>query len=667
MTAWRVLCGWLVFVAVSTIAGAGLATLSGKLGVPTAWMALSAGALAGVWLARRTSEAPRRVSAAELILFAIFAVASLRAFLWLIYLDGPDLKVLSPNNLGDMALHLNLIQRWANGGAFWPENPFLTGAPFAYHPGMDLWNALLRLTGVPLYAGLRWTALLGAAAAAVALWRWGGAFALAAFLFAGGLGALEILTKGSSDLMQGDIAWKNPFLAILVTQRGLLYSLPAGLVLMTSWRTRLRGDENGPQLPLLAEAALYASMPLFNAPAFIFLSALLAACVVAAWREGRARGFILTGVVSLIPASWLVSMVTARFTAPSALRWAPGWMQEDAGVHFWLWNFGIFLPLVAVLVLVLLRRGKTDARVFGFVGTGMLLFCFLFALAPWPWDNTKLIIWGYLAVVPFLWEDLLARWPRWARAATCLILFASGAMALAAGLDSRHGYGLANRTELAEVQVALRRIGADARVICCPGYSHPLMLLGQPLAMGYDGHLFSQGLDYGPAQRDIDEVMSGGANWQQAARRLRSPYLFWGKREEERWPNSTQPWKSCAPPVASSATWKLYNLIPCLIGDETPALASGKPEYTFSHCIDISSKNFTEKDYDFWVVAFNDTDGQTIFRQDANSDEIKGLLKDRSGRCKIWRKFQTTKKPESWIVWPHSKSKGWCKSVTGTL
>ena len=667
MTAWRLLCGWLVFIAVSTVAAAGLATLAGRVDARIAWIALAGGALAGVWLAGRTPEAPRRVSLADVILFVVFALASLRAFLWVVYLDGGDLKVLAPNNLGDMALHLNLIQRWANGGAFWPENPFLTGAPFAYHPGMDLWSALLRLTGVPLYAGLRWTALLGAAAAAVALWRWGGAFAMAAFLFAGGLGVLEILTKGSWDLMQGEIAWKNPFLAILVTQRGLLYSLPAGLMLMTSWRARLCGDEKGAKLPLLGEVALYASMPLFNAPAFIFLSVLLGACVVAAWRAGRARGFLLTGLVSLIPASWLVSMVTARFSAHSAFRWAPGWMQEDDGVLFWVWNFGIFLPLVAALVFVLLRRGKTDARVFGLIGAGTLLFCFLFALAPWPWDNTKLILWGYLAVVPLLWEDLLVRWPRWVRAAACLVLFTSGAMALAAGLDSRHGYGLGNREELAEVQVALRRIGPDARVICCPGYDHPLMLLGQPLAMGYDGHLFSQGLDYGPAQRDIDEVMSGGTNWREAARRLQSPYLFWGKREKERWPNSTQPWKSCALPVASSPNWKLYYLPPCLIGDETPALASGTDEYTFSHCVDIGHENFTEKDYDFWVVAFNDAEGELIFRQDANSDEIKKLFKDATGRCKIWRKFQTNRKPRSWIVWPHSKSKGWCKKITGTL
>jgi glycerol-3-phosphate dehydrogenase (NAD(P)+) len=53
---------------------------------------------------------------------------------------------------------------------------------------------------------------------------------------------------------------------------------PAGLVLLTVWRAQLRGEEDGPRLPVLAQAALYAAMPLFNAPAFLFLSAMLAAC-----------------------------------------------------------------------------------------------------------------------------------------------------------------------------------------------------------------------------------------------------------------------------------------------------------------------------------------------------------------------------------------------------
>ena len=567
MTGWRVLCGGLVFVAVTTIAAAGLSALAGRLETRGAWIALAAGTIAAA-LTTRAAHAPRqKITLADTILFVVFAVASLRAFLWVVYAQQNELKVLSPHNLGDMALHLNLILRWANGGAFWPDNPFLAGAGFAYHPGMDFWNAVLRVAGVPVYEGLRWTGLLGAAATAAALWRWGRGFALAAFLFAGGLGAVAVLQNGV-DIMQAETEWKNLFLTMLVTQRGLLYSLPAGLVLMTVWRARLAGVD-GPRLPLLAQVALYAGMPFFNAPAFLFLSVLLAACFIAGWARGLRRPFLVVGLLSVIPATWLVSLVTVGFTAPSAFRFAPGWMQGDGGWWFWLWNFGIFLPLAVWLGVVIFRRGGADVatRVFYVTSAGTLLFCFLFLLAPWPWDNTKLMIWGYLGLAPLLWEKLLARRAFWMQAVACFLLFASGAVALAVGLDARHGYKIADRAELADLQVMLRRVPINARVACTPSFEHPVLLLGQPVVMGHDGHLFSQGLDYGPVLQKLETLMDGADGWRQAARDLRVQYLFWGRREQEKWPDSPQPWRDCAHRLSESPHGALYLITPCLLQD----------------------------------------------------------------------------------------------------
>lgn len=569
MTGWRLLCSGLVFVAVSTTVGAGLGQLAGGLREMQAWISFGAGALAAVATWGRASAPRQKITLADGILFAIFAIASLRAFLWVIYEQGNELKVLSPHNLGDMSLHLNLIRRWAAGGDFWPENPFMSGAIFPYHPGMDLWNALLAIVGVPVFEGLRWAGLLGAAATAAALWRWGRGFALAAFLFAGGLSAWTYFTHGSLSATEEGVAWKNLFLSMFVTQRGLLYSLPAGLVLMCVWRAQLRGEEDGPSLALLPQVALYATMPLFNAPAFLFLSALLAACFFAGWKQGRSRPFLTLGLVSVIPASWLVALVTSNFTAPSALRFAAGWMQENQGLWFWLWNFGALFPLLALLGFVVLRRGDRASRVFYLLGAGTLVFCFLFVLAPWAWDNTKLMLWGYLALIPLLWTELITKWPFVWRSAACVVLFFSGAVTLANGIDARHGYGLANRPELADTEFLLRRVPTDARVACLPLYNHPVLLLGQPVAMGHDGHLFSQGLDYGPVQRDVDALMSGGADWRNAARRLQVQYLFWGPREASKWPSSAQPWKSRAQIVADSGkSGALYFIAPCLLGDD---------------------------------------------------------------------------------------------------
>lgn len=87
----------------------------------------------------------------------------------------------------------------------------------------------------------------------------------------------------------------------------------------------------------------------------------------------------------------------------------------------------------------------------------------------------------------------------------------------------------------------------------------------------------------------------------------------------------------------------------------------------FKHCIDISFDLVPEDDYDFWVVAFHNEKDETIYRQDADINEINNVKKDKDGYCKLWREFTTGEKPKYWIVWPHSKSKGWHDRIRGEL
>ena len=87
----------------------------------------------------------------------------------------------------------------------------------------------------------------------------------------------------------------------------------------------------------------------------------------------------------------------------------------------------------------------------------------------------------------------------------------------------------------------------------------------------------------------------------------------------------------------------------------------------FKHCVDIGFTQVPEKDYEFWVVAFHNEKDETIFRKDADINEINRMMTDPDGYCKVWRDFQTIHKPKYWVVWPFSKSKGWCERITGNL
>ena len=87
----------------------------------------------------------------------------------------------------------------------------------------------------------------------------------------------------------------------------------------------------------------------------------------------------------------------------------------------------------------------------------------------------------------------------------------------------------------------------------------------------------------------------------------------------------------------------------------------------FKHCIDVQYSSVPERDYDFWAVAFHGENDDTIYRKDCDEKEIQSFFTDPDGYCKIWREFPTLTKPKYWVVWPHSKSKGWGERLTGSL
>ncbi len=87
----------------------------------------------------------------------------------------------------------------------------------------------------------------------------------------------------------------------------------------------------------------------------------------------------------------------------------------------------------------------------------------------------------------------------------------------------------------------------------------------------------------------------------------------------------------------------------------------------FKHCIDLNRAQFTETDYDFWAVIFEDEAFNVLHRQDIQEAEINSLINSTEEFIKIWRTFNTHKKPTKWVVWPHSKTKGWLNKIEQKL
>ena len=587
-----------------------------------------------------------------------FAAFALRSFVWLFYIDGSDLKIQSPNNLGDLSLHLTLIKNFGNGVPLWPDNPIFALSKLRYPAGIDMFNALLSLVHVDLLVGLVWVGLLASLAIFYGFYRWGGTFAVAGFLFNGGIAGFQFVKTfkfldyqgAAADIAKKPIAWKSIALSMLVTQRGWLYAIPAGLVLLWHWREKFfsqspaaavdspaaasaNADESGQSgdgittdpvavnadghkkgpLPWWVELSIYASMPLFHLHTFIALTIVL---VVGLFFE-RASGLnIFRGapirrhaavllIAAFLPATFFVWTTTDHFNAASVLKWHPGWAQDSTefaapffrlgpkdwgsstgpgillqktwnGViapffQFWLPNFGLWVPLVMVLVGLCFWRiwkgkwrwGDTPPADIAFVLAAVVIFGFGYFVqtAPWEWDNLKLMVWGYFIVLPFLWSDLISRWVFPERAVACLLLFGSGFVSLLGGLTAGHpGFGLIERARLDHIGTALRPLPMDARFAAYPTFNSPILLQGRKAVAGYPGHLWTEGFDYGKINDQLTALMNGAPNWRDIAKKLGVRYIFWGQDEKANYQSSRRPWEATAFLVATGDWGAIYDL-----------------------------------------------------------------------------------------------------------
>src|ERR1043165_3275799 len=300
---------------------------------------------------------------------ACFAVFAVRSFCWLFYIDGSDYKIQSPNNLGDLSLHLTLIKTFANGVPLWPANPIYVSSSLRYPAGIDLFNGLLSLVHVDLITGLTWVGLVASLATFYGFYRWGGTFAVAGFLFNGGIAGFQFFKTWkfldyqgtAADIAKKPIAWKSIPLSMFVTQRGWLYAIPAALVLFWYWREKFfrknpvaevadgggsseaavktngsvqSADANAPSqataaappryirgpLPFWAALSLYASLPLFNLHTFIALTVVLVFSLVL---EGPSEIRFIVNVARNEGSSGLGQLISSPRMWPEIFRGAP--------------------------------------------------------------------------------------------------------------------------------------------------------------------------------------------------------------------------------------------------------------------------------------------------------------------------------------------------------
>ncbi|MBC2837120.1 hypothetical protein [Paragemmobacter straminiformis] len=493
-----------------------------------------------------------------------------------ILLTGPDsYGTRDVMNFGDLPLHISYLRSFVDGTAFPPPNPGYPTDPLRYPLGADLYNALWEAVGADTALHLMLTGFVTILLCVALLLRFGGWWALGGmFLNISWVTTAAMVAPAGWDGIdfQNGTQFKNLTLALMVPQRSMLFALPIGLMLILA----LDGHASGKR-PLARNAQvmlglLWGVMPLFHLHAFVAVSLILG--LVALARGGlRGAGRLLSGPMALtayLPAILLVLHSTAWLQKAGVAHITLGWMAGDQPFLPFLWdNFGLWLALpLAVAACLWADRNAPDARATRRMAIGTVaLFALFFTvmLAPWDWDNIKLIIWPWLLLLALAERLVQPRLDRLGRAAApvaAALLLAPAVLLLAYSLRSggTNGYGLIARDEVIGTEAAVEALPKDAVFAASRRVNHPLDWLGRFRVLGYEGHLWSHGIDTAPRDALLQKLMQGAPDWSEAARALGIDYIYWGPPEVQEYGPDPRPWMATLENVSTMPGFAVYAL-----------------------------------------------------------------------------------------------------------
>ena len=325
-----------------------------------------------------------------------------------------------------------------------------------------------------------------------------------------------------------NIVWIVPVISFLSHQR----SFPLGLAIFSFLLLGLLLYDQDRQFWRFGLVA--GLLPLSHAHsflAFFFLMASLFWFFLSNWKAWFKFG-LLTALLALPQIIYLKAgsqVLSSGFIRP----WF-GWMTTDSNPFvFWSKNFGLVFwgwLLVLVLGFVLFLIPRFRARIkerlsaeFLFASLVLFILPNLFLFQPWPFDNNKILFyWWLLAIIfgvgsllSFLWQQRV--WGKLALISFVFLAILAGSLDFAARLgrprnsnSHYYGYSDSNKDKVASASW-IRDNTKPNDLFLTSRDVDPLsvFLAGRPVYLGFEGWLWTEGLDYSRNRMVAESVVAG--------------------------------------------------------------------------------------------------------------------------------------------------------------
>lgn len=531
------------------------------------------------------------------------------------------------NNLGDLPFHLGAIYSFIEGDNFPPENPSFAFAKFTYPFMVDLIAACFIKLGATVRDSFL-VQNITLAFSLIVLFekftfklvnnRLAGKIANLILLFSGGLGFIiffrdylndgrdffEFLWNLPKDytILPKGIRWGNSLTTLFLTQRGLLLGLPLTLIVLTKlWQIFSRPADfsektDGAETanaqnfsrfaPVIFIGLLAGTLPLVHVHSLallFFVCAVLFFCRLDKWRE-----WIIFGIsVSVLAVPELVWTLTGSASnVGKFIGWHFGWDKGDSNiVVFWAKNIGLFAPLLVLAIYFYAKsaarhehaeraENEQDEKFSAFRSSALLIFYVPFAfifilsnlvkLAPWEWDNIKLLIYWFVASVPLVAWLLAKMWRKnlflkFVAVGCLFVLTFAGVLDVWRTVSEQINYLVFSRDAINVAAQIKEKTPPKALFLNAPAYNSAVVLTGRRSLMRYIGHLSSYGIDYEPRYDEVKRIYEGSALAQSLLERNQIDYAIISP-EEPGWVKINQEFFEKYPVIAESGQYRVYKI-----------------------------------------------------------------------------------------------------------